>query len=101
MIFPLSFFGVFVFLCDVMGDFQSSLVFFLWFPFLSFFVVRYDGLEISNRSFLPSLPFFPCVYIKEKKLRLYLYSPLFEIYTYIYISQPFFLDSLFVSYRIH
>ena len=79
MIFPLSFFGVFVFLCDVMGDFQSSLVFFLWFPFLSFFVVRYDGLEISNRSFLP---FFPCVYIKEKKLRLYLYSPLFEIYIY-------------------
>jgi len=102
------------------GDFPSLLFwgfcFFVWcdgrYPIIAcFFLVVcvftfFCGEVWWFRDFKSLLPpfhsFLPlCVYKKKKKLRLYLYSPLFEIYTYIYISQPFFLDSLFVSYRIH
>jgi len=39
----------------------------------------------SNRSFLPSLPFFlPCVYIKEKKVEIVsLFTSFWDIYIYI------------------
>jgi len=83
---PLSFFGIFVF-CVMWWEISNHSLFFIAVCVFTFFcgeVWWFRDFQ-SNRSFLPSLPFFlPCVYIKEKKVEIVsLFTSFWDIYIYI------------------